>query len=269
MIFILIGVTLFMITIYLLWNRRKKELKVAKMLEAKALSLRDVQKKIANDLAIEEGIEVKGNVKCKNALKAPFSLGKVVYYNCKVDRIYQKKEVFTGQDGQQHEKWESHTETIFNEENHTSFTINDGTGEVEIDLKGAEVTPYISYQSTEKVQLFSVSDRFDELPELKERFLRLRDEIGKSNEGKDVVGFEFIEYSLPVNKDLFVLGGVGVKKDLPLLLKKAGLPFVVSIRSAQQIYQNLDDKLQRYFLLAIVTGLAATVFIFYGIKSFL
>lgn len=269
MIFILIGVALLILTFYLLWNRRKKELKMKRMLDANSLSLRDVQKRIANNHTLEDGIEVKGVAQCKSALVAPFSLNPVVYYKCQITRVFQKKILFTGQDGQQHEKWESDSDIVFEDENFTLFSINDGTAEVQIDLKGAEITPDISYQSTEKGELFTLSDRFDEHPELKNKLTLLRKEIEVSNEGKDVTGFEFIEYTLPMNKDLFVLGGVGVKKDLPILNKKSGVPFVVSIRTSQQVFQKLDDKLQRYFFMALVSGLVGAICIIYGIKGFL
>jgi hypothetical protein len=267
MIFILIGTVLFLATLFLLWRRRKKEVELAHMLESNSMSLRDLQKRIANNLSIDEGAEVKGKVTASEPLTAPFSFNKVVYYKCKIDRVYQEKIEFTGQDGQLHEKWESKTDTVFEEEDFIPFSLTDGSSEVRIDLKGAELTPEISYQSTEKVKLFSISDRFDEQPELKEKFTLLRSKIQDSNKGKDVVGFEFIEYTLPIHKDLFVLGGVGVQKDLPLLVKKDGMPFVASIRTAQQVYQEIDDKLQRYFLMAVLTGLAAIVCIFYGIKQ--
>lgn len=269
MIFILIGTALLITCVFFLWKRRKKEVELAKMLESNSLSLRDLQKRIANDLQIKEGIEVKGKVTAADPLIAPFSFNQVVYYKCQIDRIFQKKIEFTGQDGQLHEKWESITETVFEEEKFIPFSLTDGTGEVKIDLKGAELTPEISYQSTEKVQLFGISDRFDDQPKFKEKFTKLRSEVKESNQGKDIVGFEFIEYTLPIEKDLFVLGGVGVLKDLPMLVKKPDLPFFVSIRTAQQVYDEMGDKLQRYFLLAIVLGLGAFISIFYGIKNLL
>ena len=269
MLFILIGIFLLAVAAYFLWNRRKKELKLERMLEANSLSLEDLIASIKSKKPLKEGVEVVGRVVCDTRLRAPFSLNEVVYYKCSISRIYQEKVTITSQDGRHRDKWESKTESVFEEEAYNDFLIDDGTGQVKVDLKGAELTPDISYQSTERGQLFSISERFSDFPDIKEKLEKLRKEVQDTNGDKDIYGFEIIEYSLPLHKDLFIMGGVGKEGEMPLLTKQTDMPFVVSIRSSSQVYEGIEDKLQRAFLLAIACGVTGVVLLFYGVKTLL
>lgn len=269
MIFILIGIAFILVTIYILWKRRTDELKLEEMLESNRSSTRDLQKSIAGNSEKLDYVEVKGTSISDNKLISPFSFTPSVYYKSMIIQVYKKKETFVNQNGQKQDRWKSFEDIVFDEENYTDFFIEDEDGKVKIDLKGAEITPEITYESNEKVQVFKVSERFNEHAELKQKFENVVSDIKSNIHDKEVTGYQFKEFSLPLNKTLFVQGKLTEEKENPKIVRGESKPLIVSVKSANQIYQNMEEKIQKQFFLAIVCGLGGLVFIFYGIKTLL
>ena len=102
--FIIIGLVLIGIGVYLAWFKRRKTGDALLDIQATQTStIADVKEAMADMASISDSYreycELKGTVKAKNPQKAPFSQKEAAFYRATTYRVYEEQEQYTDSEG--------------------------------------------------------------------------------------------------------------------------------------------------------------------------
>lgn len=217
------------------------------------------------------GVEFYGETNFKDQLKAPFSGCPCLYYRAMVELEYASQEEFTNQSGDRAKRWLEKKDLIFEYENFIPFELIDETGSLRIDIKGSEITPDKTYSSFDKGEVFTLSERFQKNNPLYDKLKLLHEEVinKEKDEGKSIRGYKFIEYTLPISQPLYVLGSLKKSGNDFILTKGTDGTLVVSVKSPNDVYEGIDQKIQFLFYGAVFSFITAFILFFYGITHLL
>lgn len=250
---------------FFFYKRKLKQNKVEEMLASKNYSFEKIKADFENPSLGNDEYEIYGEVIVPSFLQAPLSGVDCVYYIVQIEREAEVKEEFTNQMGEKAFRWVGKTELVFEKEEYISFGIGDEGGGVQVDLKGSEITPDLSYSSHEKTELLGVPEVIKDNDLFISDLEQVREEEAALNTANiQVLGYRYREYTLPVHGKLYALGSVEKNEEKLVMAKAPEKPFLVSIKSPLDIYENLDQKIQVLFYAGAVCFVIALILVFYG-----
>lgn len=250
-----IGAILIAVGIGLFFYKKKVE---DKLLDVKYYDQTDIKSAVDTCLSISQEL---GNghysqmvkVSAKAASDAPFtgefSQTPCVYYEVSAVHEFEKLVERKDENGKVHRNWVSDSETIGSKKEGGSFQLNDGTADVMIDIQGADLT------LDDTVNRFKTSGG-----SVSFSFGTYHPESSRNRRSK---GYREVERNIPVGQQLFILGELHDRNGMPTITisKEKGNPFIVSIKSEEEVIGGLESKAKTAYYGAIACVVIGPVLI--------
>lgn len=193
--------------------------------------------------------EVKGRAAADPALSAEFSGTSCVWYECIATREYEEEYWETDKEGHRERRTRRGTEEVSRILRESPFSIEDGSGSIRVDPRGASVDAEKSLSRFEpgegsgllRIGSFSLS---------------LGAVLGG---GRRTLGYRFEERCIPVGRQLYVLGEASDSGGALCIRKPSekGKRFIVSIKSEEEIVAGAKGTAKILGILAIVLAVGA------------
>lgn len=196
--------------------------------------------------------ELKGTAVASTPLEAELSKKECVYYKATVTREYEELQKSKDSNGNVNKRWVRKSETVSSHENTaTGFSIKDETGEILVDMAGAEIHPTKSFSDFEKVD-----DKNTGGTKISIGGFSLS--TGGGNSTIRTIGYKYEETSIPLNSRLYVLGDANDRSGKLTVSKSKDkkAPFIVSTKSEDELTASLGSS---------VNGLKYGAFACFGI----
>jgi hypothetical protein len=215
---------------------------ISRVMAGKAVSIAGTEKTTASAIRAEaKGVadeigggsfskyaELSGTIKCATPLDAELSGTKCVHYETKVVREYEETYVERNNDGSSQTRTRRGTENVSLNSRSCVFSLDDGSGELEVDPAGAEFhldTTMSKFQPGEDG--FSIGTF-------------VLNNIIAGTGGRRTIGYRLEEKSLPVERLGYVFGEVGDTGGA-LRIGKSGehnRRLIISIKSEKELIRS-------------------------------
>lgn len=250
--FIILGVVVLLIGVGLFFAQRNQNQRAYCVRIARTASVADLQR-MAKEIAQEIGggswreyVKVSGEVVCNRPLTAPLSQQPCVHYKMQVEREYEET-VTKKEDGKTVRETQKGSETMSNNTQSTPFRLKDETGELDVELHGAEI-------ETEKVL-----DEFRPEQGGQISFGGFSMSVGRPQSGRQTLGYHYRESILPLHRRATIVATVADLGDRLCLQKPAegDKKFLVAMRTAEEVTRKAQQqaKTLRYvFIGCLVLG---------------
>lgn len=226
------GVVLLILGIVAFFVSSAEKKKLAVMSETETFSVRDLERMAQGEGAEAiQLVEVKGQASCASPLTAPFSGKPCAYYHSSVEDKYEER--YKDSDGEMRER--TGYETRSQNEDSVSFTVNDGTGSVEIFPVGAQMDlldvydEYVPNSIGQGVSM--VNDVLD--------VVGIETPVGGqhswSGGRRIILGERRREKIFPVSGNLYVLGTLFSRNGKPVIAAEKGKKFILSTKSEEEL----------------------------------
>lgn len=240
-----IGAILIAVGIALFFYKKKVE---AKLLDVKYYDKTDIKSavELCNSVSSELGsghysqmVKVAAKAQSDQPLKGEFSNESCVYFEASVVHEFEKLVERKDENGKVHRNWVSGSETVGSTQEGGEFSLNDGTGTVQVDIQGADLTLDNAVNKFNN-SAGSVSFSFGTYQPVSSRNKRSK-------------GYREIERNIPVGQQLFVLGELNDRNGAPTITisGEKGNPFIVSIKSEEEVIGGLESKAKMVYYGAI------------------
>jgi hypothetical protein len=244
----IIGGVLLLIAAGVLWFvMGKRAGKLGVLEDTETSTAKDVQENF-NSMTDSFGIgnftlftELKGEAVASSPLEAEMSKKPVVYYKATVTREYEVLKKSKDSDGNVTKRWVKGSEEVSSNENTaTGFAVKDATGEVLIDIAGAERHTVKSHSSFEKVD-----DNANVGTKISIGGFSMSTG-GGSTATKRTLGYKSEEVSIPVGVALYVLGDANDRSGKLMVSKPKDkkTPFIVSTKSEHELSAKLGSAVK-------------------------
>lgn len=215
-------------------------------------------------------VEVNGYASHGEPLIAEFSGIECVYYHSQVIEEYEEEQAYTDQNGKRKYRWVRKSRKVQDIERKIDFDLDDETGLIFIEMDGAELSKEAVYSDYERGENPDFNKRVKS--NSKSGFLdALLSGIGNSRRenGTRILGYKYSEEAIPLNAKVYVIGEANDRNgELSISApKESTKPFIISLKSEEQIVKDLQKKINLFKIGAIacfVIGLVSAGFgIFY------
>lgn len=245
--FIIFGVVVLAVGIGLFFAQRHQNQRAYCVRIARAATVAELQK-MAKEIAQEIGggswreyVKVSGEVVCDRPLTAPLSQQPCVHYRMQVEREYEETVTRQDEDGKTIQETRKGSETMSSNAQSAPFRLKDDTGELEVDLGGADI-------ETEKVL-----DEFRPEQGGQISFGGFSMSVGRPMSGRQTLGYHYRESILPVHRRATIVATVADLGDRLRLQKpaEADKKFLVAMRTAEDVTRAAEQqaKILRYFFI--------------------
>ncbi len=242
---LVVGAILIAVGIGLFFYKKKVE---GKLLDVKYYDQTDIKSAVDTCVSISKElgsghytqmVKVSAKAKSESPLTGEFSNESCVYYEASAVHEYEKLVERKDDDGKVHRNWVDDSETIGSTRKGGEFELNDGTGAVKVDIQGADLT---LDQAVNQFKTSGDSVTFS--------FGTYHPENTRKKRSK---GYREMEQNIPVGQQLFVLGELHDRNGTPTISisKEKGNPFIVSIKSEQEVVSGLESKVKMMYFGAI------------------
>lgn len=251
----ILGIILIAVGIGLFFYKKKLEEKV---LNVKYYDQTDIKSAVDTCLSVSgelgsghysQMVKVSAKAHLDEPLIGEFSDDKCVYYEAWAEHHFEKLVERKDENGKTKRSWVSDTDTIGSSTKGGIFTLNDGSGEVLIDIKNSDLS--IDYS----VNQFKTSGRRVDFS-----FGHFSPESSSRIKSK---GYKELERNIPLGQQLFVVGELNDRNGNPTITISAekGNPFIVSIHSEEKVIGGLESKTKATFYGAIASCVVGVVLI--------
>ena len=171
--------------------------------------------------------EFKGRAAPLEELKADFSGLPAVWYECVVTREWEEEYWENDKDGNRQRRTRRGSEVVSNIRREPPFELDDGSGRIRIDPRGAKLeaeTTWSSFDGSGGATIGVGSFVFQAL--------------ALATEARRTLGYRFTERSIPVGRDLYVFGEVGDAGGSLCVRKPDKGRFLVSTRGEEAILKG-------------------------------
>ena len=176
--------------------------------------------------------EVRGRAVATEPLRSELAQKPCVWYRARVEEEYEETVTEESADGSRRTSTRRATETISDTTRSISFEIEDESGRISVDPKGAKIDGEV-------------------VMERQEPFRGSHDEISfggitfHPTKGRTILGHRYREEAIPVGAEVYVIGDACDRVDDTLCIREpneASRPFIVSTRSEKEIVDNLQKQ---------------------------
>lgn len=205
-------------------RRKAGELKVAK--NVRVSNLVDLAARMAQEIeagGLKEFAELVGRPQARPLL-SPLGERECLYYKMTVKRQYEEEYYTKDSEGRERLQTRRGSEVMSTESDHCDFMLDDGSGEVQVQLVGADFDG-----------LVETVDRFE--PGHEGGSIRMGGwslSVRSVGRGRRTLGYQYEEHVLPFGPQLTVIGEVSDQTG-PLTVRRGGLRFIVSTRTKSEI----------------------------------
>ena len=243
MVLLIIGIIVAAIGVGLWVAKGKKEGKASLLATTDTSDVKDVNelyesmRNSVGDGSFTHFVELKGKAHSETPLTSELSNERVVYYKSKVVHEFKKLEEKKDSNGNIKKDWVNRKETVSeNTRWADGFGINDDTGFIEIDATKAELHTEQLYSNFEAA---GVGDN----SAMSLKIGNFSIGMGQKNPGIKTIGYRSEEHGIRMNTRIYVTGDAN-DRDHRLIVSKpqdSGQPFIVSVKSEEEITQQLDS----------------------------
>ena len=262
MAFIVIGIILYAIAAFLIYNyfQIKKRAEVMSSVETSTTAaLHQVCQGVADEIgkgSFEQQAEVKGILECNEPIESEIAKQQCVHYRMSVSRkweedYYEKDE----ETGQNVKKTREGSDTVANNSRSVPFSIRDETGAILVNPNGANI-------DTEKVV-----DRFEPQTSASGGTISFGGFSfslgGTSNTAnRRTLGYHFHEELLPLNRRVYVLGNAtDMSGELMIQKPREKGQFLISLKSEEELQASSKSGMTWSLIGAIVSFIAGDILI--------
>lgn len=248
----IIGVVLLILGVIFFFQKRFGEKKLAEIALAEKLTAKEINDR-ASSGSSGKLVQVSGTVESDTPLTGQMSQEQCVYCRTSVYRDYEETTYQQDADGRDAPTTRRGSERLSYAENHTHFFVNDETGRVRVDPKGADI------------DLTRVVDNFDTGNSLQfsgdnlkwGRFSFNISSKGMGSRGSTTLGYRFIEEIMPLNQQVLVLGEAGSGAHEVTISKPGKGNFIISTKSAEGLASSVEGKvrfMKTAYIICLIAG---------------
>lgn len=251
-IYLVIGIVLIVIGIFLLMQRKRTQSHLIEIKSMQSLPLHEImetQRSIADEIGLggfNQLVETNGVVVCDEPVTAELSGEHCAYYEMRVEERYEEAYWEKDSEGRDVQRTRTGSQTVASNSQSGCFYVGDGQSRIRIDPDGA------------KLDLQKSVDRFEPADggiagAISFGSFALNLSSGMS--GRRILGYHYSESILPLGKKLYV---VGAAKDTAgeLAIGKPtekDKPFIVSLKSEEEITEGIEGKTRWLMIGAIAS----------------
>ena len=228
-----------------------KILAIAGTETSSASALAELAASVAQEIgkgSFSQTVELKGRGAALEPLKADFSGTEAVWYECTVTREWEEEYWETDKDGNRQRRTRRGSEVVSTNRREPVFELDDGSGRIRVDPRGAKIEPEQTWSSFDASGGSSIGvGSFV--------FQVAAAALG----ARRTLGYRFQERSIPVGRDLYVLGEVDDSSGELCVRKPQKGRFIVSTRSEEAILSGAKTGLLWTRISAAVSAAGALV----------
>ncbi len=247
---LVIGIVLIVVGALLVWNKTRLEKKILSIKYFDRIDLKTAlenYKHIASELgkgSFSQMVKLSAKAHSDTPLKGEFSGEDCVYYTSQVIHKYKKLEEKKDKDGKIVKNWVTRTEVVGDTTRGDDFQLNDGTGMVDINIQGADITP------NEVVDDFKPANSSGGGLSFSFGSLTFRNESTLKT-----IGYSEVEHNIGIGTSLFVIGEINDRNGSLMISRPADKenPFIVSVKSEASILKGLEGNVK----MSLYGGIAA------------
>lgn len=207
--------------------------------------VKDLHTRVVGSLgaeALAQPCEVEGVIECNVPLQGPLSGTACVAYTHAVTRQYEEDVTTTDSQGKTERNTRRGSETISNEDRHTSFWVRDATGLILVNPEGAEL------------DLIETANRFEQEP----------------NPGRNrrrTLGQTLTEQSLPVGTKVYILGCAVDQDGQPVIARnpRNTTQFLISRKTERELSKSAETWSRNLSYAAMGSGALGLVLLVFGL----
>lgn len=196
--------------------------------------------------ALRMPVEIRGKVTAEQPLLAELSEEPCVYYAMSVAREYEETYIETDSQGRQRQGTRRGSETVNSNKRSISFALEDATGRLIINPKGAEIVAEQALSNFEPAA--------DSGGMIRHGRFSLR--VPRFGPGRRTLGYRFHEEIIPLGREVYVLGEAtdqGGELRVGSPQGKEGR-FIVSLKGEAQLRRELEKSTRWLWLAALGCG---------------
>lgn len=264
MVFLVLGVISLIAGTVLLFVQRRQHNRAFCLRLARAATAGEL-KQMAAEVAQEIGggswrdyVKVAGEVLCDRPLTAPLSQKPCVYYTMSVKREYEETVTRQDKDGKSYQTTQSGSETMSSDQQSVPFRIQDNTGELEVNLEGADV---------DAISVVSEFRPAQGGPQIS--FGSFSFSVGNNYGGRRTLGYRYSESILPLERRATIVATVADQGHTLVLQKpdEKDKHFVVSLKTAEDMTKAALKQAKVLRIIMIVCLSLGVLFVLIGLVS--
>jgi hypothetical protein len=205
--------------------------------------------------------ELKGVAVANTPLESELSKKECVYYKATITREYEELKKSTDSEGKVSKNWVRKSETVSTNENTaTGFSLKDDSGEIFVDITGAELHTMKTFSDFEQINDKGSSGTNVSIGGFS---------LTTSNENGTIrtIGYKYEEHSIPLNTQLYVLGDANDRSGKLTLSKSKdkNAPFIVSTKSEDELTASLGSSVKGFKYGAFACFILGSVLVVWGV----
>lgn len=245
------GIILIVLGGVLVWNKTRIE---GKILNIKYFDRIDLKSAVENykDIVKELGagsfsqmVKLSAKAESDSPLTGEFSGNPCVYFESEVIHKYKVLQERKDSEGKVTKNWVTKTETVGDTKRGDEFRLNDGSGAVEINIQGAELTTN------------EVVDNFKPANGAGSTSFSFGNFTARFDNGFKTIGYSEVERNIGIGASLFVIGEINDRNGRLMISKPADEenPFIVSVKTEASMLKGLEGSAK----MSLYGGIAAAV----------
>lgn len=261
---IIIGIALIGLSILLIFLRRKSQDKLLEIKSTQTSSTKElvdlcqsVKDGIGNSGGFKQLSEIKGVVKCAQPLNGELSKQPCVYYAMDVSERYEETYYEKDSKGNSVRRTRTGSTSVASNSQSVHFEVEDTTGRITVNPNGADIDP---------VQVVSKYE-----PSTQGRnsisFGSFSFNVGRSSGDRKILGYEFTEKIVPLDRRVYVIGEASDSTGELMLQQPSekGKPFIITLKSEEELTKGTESNIKALLFGAIASLIAGIGAIVYGI----
>ena len=245
------GIILIVVGGLLVWNKKRIENKILNIKYFDRIDLKTAVENY-NDIVKELGagnfsqmVKLSAKAESENPLTGEFSGDPCVYYESEVVHKYKVLEENKDSEGKITRNWVTRTETVGDTTRGDEFSLNDGSGKVDLNIQGADLT------------VNEVVDNFKPATGGNSFSFSFGGFTARNDSGYQTIGYSEIERNIGLGTSLFVIGEINDRNGRLMISKPADgdNPFIVSVKTEASMIKGLEGSAK----MSLFGGIAAAV----------
>lgn len=226
------GVLLLILGIVAFFISSAEKKKLAVMSDTETSSVRDLERMAQGEGAEAiQVVEVKGQASCGSPLTAPFSGKPCVYYHTSIEDKFEER--YKDSDGEMRERIDYDTRS--QNEDSVSFTLNDGTGTVEVFPAGAQMDLLDSHDEFVHNSMGQGVSMVNDVLDVVGIETPVGGQHSWSGGRRILLGERRREKIFPASGSLYVLGTLFCRNGKPVIAAETGKKFILSTKSEEEL----------------------------------
>lgn len=248
---LIIGIILIVIGAVLVWNKTRLEKKILNIKYFDRIDLKSAienYEHIAKELgpgSFSQMVKLSAKAESDSPLTGEFSGAPCVYFESEVVHKYKVLEEREDSNGKITKNWVTKTEVVGDTKRGDEFRLNDGSGKVEINIQGADLTAN------------EVVDNFKPANEGSSFSFSFGNFSARFDNGYKTIGYNEVERNIGLGASLFVIGEINDKNGRLMITKPADdeNPFIVSVKTEAAMLKGLEGNAK----MSLYAGIALAI----------